>query len=56
MWVLAVVLEKRKQPVSVAMPVYRQAAISGVSSTPISVTTSIMISLAAAAPGSSRVS
>ena len=53
-WVCAVVLAKRKQPVSVARPVYRQAAICGVSRTPIASITSHSSSAAAAASGSTR--
>ena len=55
-WVRAVVLVKRKQPVSVARPVYRQAAICGVSGTPrLSGISSVKISQTAAAWGSTRV-
>ena len=48
-WVAAVVLVKRKHPVSVARPVYRQAAMSGVSSTPSSGISDVSSSAAAAA-------
>ena len=55
-WVRAVVLAKRKQPVSVAMPVYRQSAMDASIGTPMSEMTPAMTSQAAAAPGSSSVS
>ena len=54
-WVLAVVAENRKHPVSVATPVYRQSAMCGVMSTPISRMTRYISSAAAAAVLSSRV-
>ena len=55
-WVAAVVLLNRKHPVSVATPVYRQEAISGVILAPISGMSVVSSSAAAAAPSSTSVS
>ena len=56
LWVSAVVLLNRKQPVSVATPVYRQEAISGVIFAPISGMSVVSSSADAAAPASTSVS
>jgi len=54
-WVFAVVEEKRKQPVSVERPVYRQLAMWAVMGTFMAMMTSYNSSAAAAAWPSSRV-
>ena len=56
LWVRAEVEANRKQPVSVAMPVYRQAAISGVMGTASSSSSSTSSSQVAEAVPSTSVS